>query len=328
MSAYSISTQLIEWLLSGPPWAAYRTRVDLLGQAETDDQVQTCRQAMLAHPLVKGLLANVNQWPGGIVNNHKKADLLMHQLVFLADLGLTVEDDGIAPACEKIISGQSPEGPFTVMTNISTAYGGAGVDFQAWSACDYALTLYALVKFGLAEHPAVQKAIQFMLEQRSEVGWRCHFSIGYGNFRPPGKKSDPCPDATLVCMKVLSALPQKDYAQFAQPAVDTLLQLWQQREKSHPYIFYMGNDFCKLKAPFIWYDILNVFEVLSHFVSAHPNPALREMAEIISAKADPEGRFIPESVYLWWKDWDFGQKKAPSPWITLLVHRMLMRTYM
>jgi hypothetical protein len=26
-----------------------------------------------------------------------------------------------------------------------------------------------------------------------------------------------------------------------------------------------------------------------------------------------------------WKEWDFGQKREPSPWLTLMVHRALKR---
>lgn len=319
------TTPPIEWLLNGPPWAAYRTRIDLLGQPETDDHVQADRSAMLAHAQVRRLIANVAEWPGQIVNTHRKADLLMHQLVFLADLGLTVADDGIAPVCEKIIAGQSSQGPFMVMVNVPPSIGGKGVDNLSWASCDYSLSLYALLKFGLAGHPAVQRALEFHLEQISEVGYRCCLDDSYGSFRPPGKKSDPCPDATLVGLKVLSAAPG-DYAQQAQPAVDCLLNLWQERLTRHPYIFYMGNDFCKLKAPFIWYDILHVTEVLSHWPSALSHPAMIEMAGIIATKADPEGRFTPESIYQWWKDWDFGQKKTPSPWLTLVAQRIIHKT--
>jgi hypothetical protein len=46
----------------------------------------------------------------------------------------------------------------------------------------------------------------------------------------------------------------------------------------------------------------------------------------IAAKRDENGRYTPESVWMAWKEWDFGQKRQPSPWLTLLVLRMLKRT--
>lgn len=39
---------------------------------------------------------------------------------------------------------------------------------------------------------------------------------------------------------------------------NSLNTLWENSLNDHPYIFYMGTDFRKLKLPFIWYDILHV----------------------------------------------------------------------
>jgi hypothetical protein len=80
-----------------------------------------------------------------------------------------------------------------------------------------------------------------------------------------------------------------------------------------------------LKAPLIWYDILHVMDVLSQFPWACNDPRLREMRGIIETKSSAEGRFTPESVWMAWKEWDFGQKRNPSRWLTLIVLRMLRR---
>ena len=37
------------------------------------------------------------------------------------------------------------------------------------------------------------------------------------------------------------------------------------------------------------------------------------------------GRFMPESVWAAWKDWDFGQKKVPSRGLTLAAWRVMSR---
>jgi hypothetical protein len=49
------------------------------------------------------------------------------------------------------------------------------------------------------------------------------------------------------------------------------------------------------------------------------------MAVLLKAKADDLGRFTPESVWMAWKGWDFGQKKEPSRWITLIAQRTFQR---
>ncbi len=105
----------------------------------------------------------------------------------------------------------------------------------------------------------------------------------------------------------------------------TLLDLWSDSATRHPCIFYMGTDFRKLKVPFIWYDLMHVLECLSQFNGIKQDPRTLEMARLLKDKADDQGRFTLESVWSAWKDWEFGQKKAPSRWATLLAWRIFQR---
>ena len=111
-----------------------------------------------------------------------------------------------------------------------------------------------------------------------------------------------------------------------QAGTECLLDLWQTSKERHPYMFYMGTDFRKIKAPLIWYDILHVLNVVSPFEWLRKDPRLREMIEIVKSKANNEGKFVPESIWMAWKGWDFGQKKQPSRWLTFLILKMLKRT--
>jgi hypothetical protein len=49
------------------------------------------------------------------------------------------------------------------------------------------------------------------------------------------------------------------------------------------------------------------------------------MARVVQAQADDRGRFVPGSVWKAWDEWEFGQKKEPSRWVTLMAHRALNR---
>ena len=66
-------------------------------------------------------------------------------------------------------------------------------------------------------------------------------------------------------------------------------------------------------------------DVLSQLPSLHKDERFLEMISIIKEKADTNGFFTAESVWRAFKDWDFGRKKEPSPWITFLVYRTLNR---
>jgi hypothetical protein len=100
---------------------------------------------------------------------------------------------------------------------------------------------------------------------------------------------------------------------------EALLDAWERRREFHPFIFHMGTDFCKLKAPLVWYDILHVTHVLTHFPWLKDDSRLREMLDLIRVQADAEGRYTTGSVWMAWKEWEFGQKKVPSRWLTCLA---------
>ena len=82
-------------------------------------------------------------------------------------------------------------------------------------------------------------------------------------------------------------------------------------KRKRPYLFAMGTDFSKMKAPLIWYDILHVTDVLTQIPWALEDHRLHEMIEVINQKADEIGSFTAESIWMDWKTWEFGQKKEP-----------------
>jgi hypothetical protein len=49
------------------------------------------------------------------------------------------------------------------------------------------------------------------------------------------------------------------------------------------------------------------------------------MLKVLQGKANQDGRFTPESIWTAWKDWEFGQKKEPSRWLTLLAWHIIGR---
>jgi len=315
----------IEWLLEGPPWVQYRTRLDLLGQPDAHPQVLAARDSMLAHPQMQGLLAELAAWPGHPLTRHNDAGHPLHKLTFVADLGLRAGDPGLDPVIARILEHQSPAGPFQVLVNIPARFGGSGEDQWAWVLCDAPLLLHALVQFGLGADPRVRAAAQYLAGLVRENGWPCAASPELGRFRGPGRKDDPCPYANLVMLRALAAMPEWGDSAASRAGAEAALSLWTRSRDLHPYLFHMGTDFRKLKAPLVWYDILHLLEVLTRFPWLRGDPRLQEMAAAVKAKAGEGGRFTAESVWKAWAEWDFGQKREPSRWLTLLVLRALAR---
>jgi hypothetical protein len=320
-----MNDKTIDWLLQGSPWVEYRTRVELLEQSESHPQVSAARKAMLADPKIKTLLAELIDWPGTVLNSHKSASQSFHKLSFIADLGLNISDPLIMKIVDKVMNHQSDQGPFQLPMNVPTHFGGSGKDEWAWALCDAPVILASLIQMGMREDPRLQTALEYLNGLVRENGWPCAVSPELGKFRGPGRKEDPCPYATLVMLKVLAHMPELRESKSAEIGVETLLSLWDQSKAKHPYMFFMGTDFRKLKAPLFWYDILHVLDVLSHFEWGRKDKRLKQMLKIVESKADRDGRYIPESVWTAWKDWDFSQKKVPSRGLTFFVQRILKR---
>jgi hypothetical protein len=315
----------IDWLLEGEPWVVYRTRLDLMGQSEEDPQVRSVRQAMLENTQIRSLLAELSGWPGTVISSHKSAGQPFHKLTFIADLGLQASDPGMDVIITRILKYQSSEGPFQLPTNIPVHFGGTGQDQWAWALCDAPLIVYALDKFGLEADQRVKAASDHLTGLIRDNGWPCAVSKELGKFRGPGRKDDPCPFANLAMLKALSAMEECRDSPESHTGANTLLNLWSGSTTQHPYMFFMGTDFHKLKVPFVWYDLLHVLNVLTSFPWLREDARLLDMLGILKSKADGQGRFTLESIWTAWKDWEFGQKKEPSRWLTLLAWRILGR---
>jgi hypothetical protein len=147
----------------------------------------------------------------------------------------------------------------------------------------------------------------------------------HGKFRGPGRKDDCCPYATLSMLNLLSGIDEYKDGDIARNCIGALLSLWENSKDRHPYMFYMGTDFRKLKAPALWYDIVSVADCLSKFEYAKTDGRFAEMIDVIKSKQGGDGMFTPESVYQKCKGWDFGQKKSVSPYLSYLCIRLLNR---
>jgi hypothetical protein len=318
----SAPSEVIAWLMEGPAFVRYRTRLDLLGHSILDAEEN--RSGLRSDEMIVALVKQCAAWPWPRLVSHKSAGHPIHKLEFLTTLGLGSEDRELADLADQIAQSAPEQGPFRIVTNVSPHYGGTGQDTWAWSLCD-APSLTASMNRLCAKHdPRVRSSADHLLSLCRANGWPCAVSLEMGKFRGPGRKDDPCPYATLTMLELLSEL-DLERSEEARRGVESLLDLWDRSRESHPFQFYMGTDFRKLKAPFVWYDIMHVAEVLTRFDFALRDERLAGMAGVVRSKADAGGRFTPESVWTDWKDWDFGQKKEPSRWLTLCAYRMLAR---
>ncbi|MCX6097340.1 MAG: hypothetical protein NTZ77_02480 [Caldiserica bacterium] len=223
-----------------------------------------------------------------------------------------------------VMGHQSQQGPFQLPMVVSAAHGGTGHEDWGWALCDAPVIVGALCGLGLSDEPTVRHAVDSIAGLVRDNGWPCIVSPELKGFRGPGRKGDPCPYATLaVCeMELAAGLPNEEQVRLG---AEALLNQWSARRERHPCMFYMGTDFCKLKAPLLWYDILHVADVLSRVPWLRQDRRLHDMVDVMMQQVGSDGRAIPGSSWTAWKNWEFGQKKVPSRWVTLLVERARQR---
>ena len=267
-----------------------------------------------------------SEWPGAPLKNHKTLSLLIHKLDFLADIGWHSSDETAAPVVSDILSSASPEGPFRIPILIPKMFGGSGEVESAWILTDAPVIVGALAKMGLAENSAVVRAGGFLVSLVRKNGWPCAADPVLGSgFKGPGKKEDSCPFGTLVTLRMMADLGFPADAPEAAAGIESLLNLWEHRTEKRPFLFGMGTDFLKLKAPFVWFDVLHFLNVLSRFPAARGDTRFLEILAKAEAQADDDGLYTPSSVYRPASGFDFGDKKKPSRWITFLMYRIRKR---
>lgn len=319
----------ISWLLESEyPWVKYMAQIDLNDSTPDNKQLKSLKNQSTKHPFVQKLLEDISTWPNPPLKNHKDAVHPLHKIVFLTDIGFDLSDEVMQEIAKRILNCQSEEGPFQVMLNIPKPFGGSGEDELSWMACDSVVSLYILMKLGLENDKRVQKALEYMISLLRENGWPCVGSESLGaKFKGPGRRTDPCPYVNFYMVKLLAKSEKYKDSDEIKIGIDTIFKLWENRRKVKPYLFGMGSDFIKLKAPFIWYDILHFLDVLVELPYAAQNKYFRQMIEILELKQRDDFKFAAESVYREYKDWDFGQKREPSEWITFIAYRILKKYY-
>lgn len=280
---------------------------------------------LLADEKIKPLVSALKEWPGEVMTNHKKAAHPLHRLVFLAELGFHKDDPEIGDIFNKVYANISQEGLFQIMINIPKRFGGSGKNQLTWVLSDAPVLMYAMIKLNRGQlTPEMRNGVDYLASLVRDNGWPCVAAPDLGRFRGPGRKNDPCPYATLYTLKMLSLTLPEEYAEAKSTGINAMFDLWDNRKEQKPYLFAMGTDFKKIKVPFVWYDILNLMDTLSRFPEARRDPHYKELSEILESKETVEG-FVPESVYMCYKTWDFGQKKAASPFINAVVKRIRER---
>ena len=295
---------------------------DLLGKSTASASARSLGEDTLKDPRIEAIISECLRWPGPPMRRHSDSGHILHKIAFLADIGLTTEEQPIRLIADRLLGHRSEEGALQSNLLIPEAFGGSGDECLGWVTCDAPTLIYSLLRLGVVDSD-VEAALDHALSLVRDSGFPCRSS--FPGFYGPGRKDEHCPYANLVLLKALALAPDHRDSWEAERCVEAQLGHWENRGGKKIFMFGIGTTFSKLKYPLVWYDVLHVVDVLSRFDAALDDPRFEEMLSVLPPKQTEDGGFAPESVYLPWKGWSWGQKKNPCPWITYKVASIFRR---
>ena len=306
-----MSEAVTKWLTEGTPWLKYAVETQLLDSKSDASQVVKDKSISVVINRLKDNTVGIPALKTGKVS-YRSTGKVFWDLYFLADIGLSAKDIGIEKEIEELFKLQLADGSFIIMDGAKPGY-----------HCIPTIILSSLAKMGYKDDPHIRKFLQNVIDlQRLDGGWHCALS------RAKGKRlqdSDSCPMDNVNVLMLLGQYEKYRTDSRFNGAVDLLLRHWQKRKEPwRPYGYGMGTDFSKLKYPAVKYGILRVLDVLSLYPYAVRSKEFQDMLNFVLQKSK-NGRYYAESVSRSYAEFDFGQTKEPSRWITFLVNRIEKR---
>jgi hypothetical protein len=301
------------------PWVVLNTRLDLLRQPEDAAEVKDAYNALKKHKNVAGLLNEVKMWPQErrLGRAYDPRDSLW-KLSLLADFGLKRDDPRVAAVAEKVLDAQAPD-------PAPPGFLHGGFDHtKSWDKRPYIcishVMTYALARFGYLDDPRLRRAYDYLADwQRLDGGWHPTEACLPGGDR---EKDESCPFGTVNVLRAVGANSDLLGGDIARRGVEFVLTCWERREEPYrPVGFGMGTTFNKLQCPFVQHQLLKTVDTLSAFPAAIADERYQDMLAAVTEKQSSEGLFTPQGVNKPYAEFDFGQKKEPSPWITFIVAR-------
>ncbi len=312
---------------SGESFTIYRTLIDLFDLPSDHPDVINAHKKVLEAPLIQNFIKNLSNWEKDIVTGHNKPTYLPNQLWLLLDWGINAESNAkFESAINSLMVHQDKQtGQFLAY---SKGYGRQSKDKNPqWTSvlCDHNLITSILLLAGFKNEERVKRGLKRMGELITETsqgfGWKCVPGLKT-KFRGPGRVNDVCPMAVVDALRGYWILPKEEWPNHLIESGKTLLNCWIKRATEKPYIFGHGKRFRLPRAPFIWYNIGTVLDATRHYPELIKTQAFQELIAVSLLEFPPDGRFVPKSVFLYYKNYSFGQKKEVSPWMTFFLSRI------
>ncbi len=308
------------WLLNSTPYTRYRTLTDLMEYNRDDQMVRVARLNILQDSGVKNLLNELLPWFDKSSKQYDDAAMPHYKLRMLADFGLTVSDPGIAEIVEEIKKHRR-DGMFAIRQYLPDRQIAKSEEWLAFP-CDSTLLTYTLLALKVDDEELSYTIDRLKKHWIVTDGWFCNLFFVNSQYK---KLRIGCPMAGLMTLEVFSELTNFQQSEIVRNAFEPL--------KVHRdmgtslYFFGRSKRFWSFKYPFVWYNAFYMADVLSRFEIFKKDPLFTEIIDWIENSFDNKGKIMATSMFRTYNDWEFANKKNPSPWLTFLAYRILKRYY-
>jgi hypothetical protein len=314
-----IDNNIIDWLLGSNAYVHYATRVNLLNENISKIETDRLISEMLKDTNIKNLFVETENYFPSIARRHTDSKLSHYKIRLLTDFGFTYKN-GLKTQID-IIKQHHHDGKYAIRQTLPIKNYGQSIEWNALP-CDNPLLLYIIKKSGAADKQTEIQIDSLKELWSSSKGWFCHLPFVESQFK---KEQYGCPMAGLFTMELFSLDKELKESKYSKNAFDTLVYHYELGKSI--YYFGRGKKFYTFKYPFVWYNALYLGEVLTKFSFARKHILVKDIVKWIESGQDNEGKYKPTSIFLEYKNWDFGNKKECSPWITYLCYKILKQYY-
>lgn len=321
----------IRWLLEAEnPGIRYFTLVDLLDRPLDDPEVVAARSKVNASQPVKTLLEAQHPegyWVKSGPGYSPKYRSTVWSVIFLDQLGADPSDPRVQAACEYLLSHTpAPNGGF----GCSAREDATQTPNLAVLHCLNGNLLRALLGFGYADDPRVQRAIEWQAGSITGEGFSDYFPSGTSGpgFACAINEGDPCAWGAIKALRGLARVPATLQSPLVRKALRQGTAFLLSRDPAQA-------DYPRGSAPISrnWFklgfpsgyvaDVLQNLEVLAELGHARDR-RLRPALDWLLAKQNADGRWRNEHRYgsQLWTSFEPGTRGS-SRWVTLRACRVL-----
>jgi hypothetical protein len=314
----------LDWLLEkSNPSVRYHTLTKLLGKPDSYADALEAKRDIMRAGIVPEILERQDEagfWGEPDTFYTDKYKGTVWQLMILAEMGASPEDEHVCKACEFILanSQEAESGGFSTHSSAKNGSGRRGEVIP----CLTGNMVWSLIRLGFGGDIRVQKGIDWICRYQ-----RCDDGIPEGE-RPNGWPYDryemcwgrhTCHMGVVKALKALSAIPEDDRSDAVQAKIHELteyLLLHHIYKKSHNLQSVSKPGWLKFGFPLMYQtDALEILGILTDLGSRDERMA--EALELVKRKQKENGRWLLENTFNGRMIRDIEEKGKESKWITL-----------